>query len=262
MEFKDKLKTIRKEKGLSQQALADAIFVSRSAVAKWENGLGYPNSTSYQALVEYFQVEENYFDTEEVQEVVIAKNRKIYILRNTLCAIAVALILIFSFVFVYLFTFVGYGFTTEMAIGDVEGYECIELEDYDIYWRTITEPEEMACIDLFTPVKKTFIGCFIREEDKQYKEVFCNGNRVAILYSIEGKDGYYNILKKGHTVVGYEDGVGETSFFSALSIVDNIQINNEDIEVKYNSFFITEDEVTEFSIGEYNFVVDDEEYSE
>ena len=35
MEFKDKLKALRRERGLSQKALAEAIFVSRSAVAKW-----------------------------------------------------------------------------------------------------------------------------------------------------------------------------------------------------------------------------------
>ena len=42
MEFKEKLKKMRGERGLSQQVLADAIFVSRSAVAKWEAGLGMP----------------------------------------------------------------------------------------------------------------------------------------------------------------------------------------------------------------------------
>lgn len=34
MEFKDKLKQLRNEKGISQQVLADAIHISRSAVAK------------------------------------------------------------------------------------------------------------------------------------------------------------------------------------------------------------------------------------
>ena len=39
LEFKDKIKELREEKGLSQQAVADSIYVSRSAVAKWENRL-------------------------------------------------------------------------------------------------------------------------------------------------------------------------------------------------------------------------------
>ena len=69
MEFKDKLKQIRKERGISQQALADAIFVSRSAIAKWESGLGYPNETSMSALLEYFEVDKGYFETEEVENV-------------------------------------------------------------------------------------------------------------------------------------------------------------------------------------------------
>ena len=59
MEFKDKLKMLRKEKSISQQALADKIFVSRSAVAKWENGLGYPSEDSIGALAEYFSVEKS-----------------------------------------------------------------------------------------------------------------------------------------------------------------------------------------------------------
>ena len=46
MELKEKLKKARDEKKLSQQALADAIFVSRSAVAKWEAGLGVPCAES------------------------------------------------------------------------------------------------------------------------------------------------------------------------------------------------------------------------
>ena len=50
MEFKEKLKKARSERNISQQALADAIFVSRSAVAKWESGKGLPCDESMEAL--------------------------------------------------------------------------------------------------------------------------------------------------------------------------------------------------------------------
>ena len=43
MEFSEKLKALRSEKGISQAKLAADIHISRSAVAKWENGLGLPN---------------------------------------------------------------------------------------------------------------------------------------------------------------------------------------------------------------------------
>lgn len=50
MEMKDKLKKLRQEKGMTQAQLAEALFVSRSTVAKWENGLGLPNPESMAAL--------------------------------------------------------------------------------------------------------------------------------------------------------------------------------------------------------------------
>ena len=43
VEFNDNLKQMRTQKGLTQAQLAELIFVSRSTVAKWENGLGLPN---------------------------------------------------------------------------------------------------------------------------------------------------------------------------------------------------------------------------
>ncbi len=42
MAFADNLRQIRKEKGLSQEALAELMGVSRQAVSKWEQGEGYP----------------------------------------------------------------------------------------------------------------------------------------------------------------------------------------------------------------------------
>ena len=38
MELKEKLKSLRMNRGLTQAKLASAIYVSRSTVAKWENG--------------------------------------------------------------------------------------------------------------------------------------------------------------------------------------------------------------------------------
>ncbi len=56
MEFNKKLQELRKEKGLTQEELAQALFVSRTAVSKWESGRGYPNIDSLKAIASFFSV--------------------------------------------------------------------------------------------------------------------------------------------------------------------------------------------------------------
>ena len=48
--------TLRKKKGLSQEALADRIGVSRQTVAKWESGESAPDVEHCDAMAELFEV--------------------------------------------------------------------------------------------------------------------------------------------------------------------------------------------------------------
>lgn len=56
MEFHEKLQELRKQKGLTQEELAQSLYVSRTAVSKWESGRGYPNIDSLKAMAEFFSV--------------------------------------------------------------------------------------------------------------------------------------------------------------------------------------------------------------
>ena len=56
MEFNEKLQELRKNKGLTQEELAQEIYVSRTAVSKWESGRGYPNIDSLKELAKFFSV--------------------------------------------------------------------------------------------------------------------------------------------------------------------------------------------------------------
>ena len=56
MEFNEKLQELRKRKGLTQEELAQALYVSRTAVSKWEAGRGYPNIDSLKAISKFFSV--------------------------------------------------------------------------------------------------------------------------------------------------------------------------------------------------------------
>lgn len=56
MEFNEKLQELRKHKGLTQEELAEELFVSRTAVSKWESGRGYPNIDSLKAIARFYGV--------------------------------------------------------------------------------------------------------------------------------------------------------------------------------------------------------------
>lgn len=56
MEFNDKLQQLRKQKGLTQEELAEMLYVSRTAISKWESGRGYPSIDSLKAISRLFSV--------------------------------------------------------------------------------------------------------------------------------------------------------------------------------------------------------------
>ena len=56
MEFGEKLQQLRIQHHLTQEELAQALYVSRTAVSKWESGRGYPNIDSLKAIAAYFEV--------------------------------------------------------------------------------------------------------------------------------------------------------------------------------------------------------------
>lgn len=56
MELSEKLQQLRRQKGITQQELAQSLFVSRTAISKWESGRGYPNIESLKAIADFFSV--------------------------------------------------------------------------------------------------------------------------------------------------------------------------------------------------------------
>ena len=56
MEFNEKIQELRKQKGLTQEELAEKLYVSRTAISKWESGRGYPNIESLKAIAKFFSV--------------------------------------------------------------------------------------------------------------------------------------------------------------------------------------------------------------
>ena len=103
MEFSEKLKELRSVKGISQAKLATDIHISRSAVAKWENGLGLPSDESLKMLAEYFGVGVGeLLPDKNNEEILVEKNKTIARQKNAIIGISFGCALSL-FVSVYVF---------------------------------------------------------------------------------------------------------------------------------------------------------------
>lgn len=248
MELKEKLKKARDERNISQQALADAIFVSRSAVAKWESGLGIPCDESMEALEKYFEVEKNYFLTDKPDEVIVCKNIKMRKELTILGTLASVLLVTLSVLLVISVMCKSYGLTSKMAAGKVfADNPYIHTDDYDIYYGTMNvlwnegqaDESNGEHIHTFRPVKKLLIGYGVFEEDYAYREIYSGGDFVGRLHSIKGENCYYNILTRNAHI-----------YPADLVFLETITVNGIEYDVTLNSYFVTDEIPQTIIVGE------------
>ena len=70
MEFSEKLQKLRTNEKLTQEELAEKLYVSRAAISKWESGRGYPSIDSLKAIAKYFHVTiDELIGTEEIVDI-------------------------------------------------------------------------------------------------------------------------------------------------------------------------------------------------
>ena len=76
MEFHVKLQELRKRKGMTQEELAQQLYVSRTAISKWESGRGYPNIDSLKQIAKLFSVTiDELLSSDELLSVAEADNK-------------------------------------------------------------------------------------------------------------------------------------------------------------------------------------------
>jgi len=255
MEFKEKLKQLRIQKGLTQAQLAEKLFVSRSTVAKWENGLGLPNPESMAVLENLFNIFAEELATEEPEKVIVKKNLK---LRRIAQIVGWSIILVLLIAMSYLPFAIHngeYGFTPEMAAGSYADRAYIDTGDYRIYYFTFGGDWEngrhWSDLQGFKPVKKHFWGCTVSEDDYAYK-VFTKDNYVVgRLYTIKGENGYYNLINKaGHYTFNEQGNSMIWDIPGELITATAITIEGVEYELKEGFFFITNEPVRYFEIGD------------
>jgi len=75
MMFNEKLKELRKKKGLTQEDLASELNVSRQAITKWESGDGAPDIDNLRNIALFFHVSVDYLIDNKTEQIVDLKNK-------------------------------------------------------------------------------------------------------------------------------------------------------------------------------------------
>ena len=100
MEFHEKLRKLRKSRGLTQEELAEALYVSRTAISKWESGRGYPSIDSLKEISVFFSVTVDELLTGEKLIAIAEKENKTNIQR--MCGMLFGIVDVLSFLLIIL----------------------------------------------------------------------------------------------------------------------------------------------------------------
>ena len=141
MELNEKLQQLRKQKGFTQEELAEKLYVSRTAISKWESGRGYPSIDSLKAISKLFGISiDELLSSEELMSIAeTEQNEKTNRMRDLIygaldCMVAMMFVL----------PFFGERKTEEEMICSVSLLELSYLQDY----MRITYMATIVCIVL------------------------------------------------------------------------------------------------------------------
>ena len=131
MEFHEKLQELRKNRGLTQEELAEGLYVSRTAISKWESGRGYPSIDSLKEISSYFSVTiDELLSSEKLLSIAERENKTN--LRN-MCDLLFGLLDVFAFVLIVLplYPNIVDGFVYSV---NLFAYTQITLLNRSLYW--------------------------------------------------------------------------------------------------------------------------------
>ena len=100
MEFHEKLQELRKSRGLTQEELAEALFVSRTAISKWESGRGYPSIDSLKEISSYFSVSID--DLLSGEQLIFVAEKENQSNLNSVCDLLLGFVDLFSLMLIFL----------------------------------------------------------------------------------------------------------------------------------------------------------------
>lgn len=254
MEFKDNLKQLRTQNGLTQAQLAEKLFVSRSTVAKWENGLGLPNPESMAALETLFGIAKQDIATQEPETVIVQKNRKLRLVGLIVGWTVFLVLLIGIGILPFAIQNGSYGFTPDMIAGVYADREFIDTGDCRIYYFTfegdLADGRHWSDLQGWKIIRKHFWGSTLVKSESVEHVIAKDNYIVGRLYSVKGRNGYYNILHKAK--VYKTETPGDPLIWNIpaeLIYATSVTISGVEHDLQNGFFFITKEPVEYFKIG-------------
>lgn len=225
MKFSEQLVKLRKEKGISQEALAEVIGVSRQAISKWETGATQPEMSNIIRLCEILEVSPNVlFGQEEPKEpasgVVSAdtengsltketkEKRKLIIIVLAVCCILLGMLL---------------GFLVKSKSMGEEHRPDIPIEfsvsGYDLHSEAYADGEKTFRLNFTSNVSNP---------EYEYKIIITNHKGISREFEVRaGADGVYTGTFQvadgySHYLISVSVSVGENTYTDSLIKISNI----------------------------------------
>lgn len=196
MNFNEKIKKLRVDNNLTQQEFADKLFVSRSAVAKWEQGRGMPSLELLNKIAEIFGIkiqdllDDNIENDPPKQKTVESRKHKFVIFLVVIAILAFGTLVL------------------PLLVMDIINCRNSSPPPKGPYAIEYTHTGEILFYDdmvmVYTPNKL--------HSDMRFKQEDC---KVAIIFNAEGKEIEFEELKDGYKIKVYytKHGVhGQTAY--------------------------------------------------
>ena len=192
--------------------------------------------------------------TEEPENVIIVKNRKLHLIRNVVIWAAILTVTVIMCILPFAIYEGTYGFTPDMAAGSYADRDYIDTGDYRFYYFTFEgdweDGRHWSSLEGWKPIQKHWWGSTVAYDNREMHIITKNNYVVGRLYSIKGKNGYYNLIDKAVHYKADESGTGLVwDIPEELICAESISIHGEEYNLQHGFFFVTQKQVTSFKIG-------------
>lgn len=163
MKFEDKLKALRNNKKITQDELAAKLYVTRTAVSKWESGKGYPSIDTLKHLADFYEVSIDELISND--EILTLSNENIKQNNNKLISLITSLLDIITILYMFLPIF-----------GDKKGTEFVSISMFNLTC------EKLVLVLYCILIILTFINgvalLIISRFDNKYQKILCVSSLV------------------------------------------------------------------------------------